>query len=118
MRKPAIPKGISMVIFPFQHLFPLTADNISPDISFCRCRQPLKSVNYQSRDQSTTKKHNHQKTEETEMEKAMNVIFKGIAVAMGVAVVVLSIMGSMSAETGILLLGIGLSALAIDALQK
>ncbi len=52
------------------------------------------------------------------MNKAMNVVFKGIAVAMGIAVVVMSIIGTMTAGTADLLLGLGLSALAIDALRK
>ncbi len=52
------------------------------------------------------------------MNKAMNVVFKGIAVAMGIAVVVMGILGTMTAATADTLLGIGLSALAIDALRK
>jgi hypothetical protein len=43
---------------------------------------------------------------------------KGIAVAMGVAVIVLNILGTLDASNAINLLGIGLTALAIAALQK
>ena len=43
---------------------------------------------------------------------------KGIAVAMGVAVIVLNILGSLNTDTAITLLGLGLTALAIEALQK
>jgi hypothetical protein len=43
---------------------------------------------------------------------------KGIAVAMGVAVIVLNTLGTLTIETAITLLGIGLTVLAIEALQK
>jgi hypothetical protein len=43
---------------------------------------------------------------------------KGIAVAMGVAVIVLNTLGSLSSETAITLLSVGLTALAIESLQK
>jgi hypothetical protein len=43
---------------------------------------------------------------------------KGIAVAMGVAVIVLNTLGTLTNETAITLLSIGLTALAISALQK
>jgi hypothetical protein len=58
------------------------------------------------------------------MNKAMNIVFKAIAVAMGIAVVVMSILGMLNGTTGnttlngFFLLGIGLSALAIDALRN
>lgn len=45
-------------------------------------------------------------------------ILKGIALAMGVAAVVLNILGTGSASTLITLLGIGLFCLALWALQK
>ena len=45
-------------------------------------------------------------------------ILKGVALAMGVAAVVLSILGTGSANTLITLLGIGLFCLALWALQK
>ena len=48
----------------------------------------------------------------------VSLALKGIALAMGVAVVVLNILGSMTADTAFSLLGIGLCALAIAALQK
>ena len=42
---------------------------------------------------------------------------KGIAVAMGVAVIVLNTLGALSTETAVTLLSIGLTALAIESLQ-
>jgi hypothetical protein len=45
-------------------------------------------------------------------------ILKGVALAMGVAVVVLGILGSASAGTLLTLLGVGLFCLALWALQK
>ncbi len=50
--------------------------------------------------------------------KLISTIFKGIAVAMGIAVIVMSILGTLAPATGNLLLGMGLGALAIDALKK
>jgi len=49
--------------------------------------------------------------------KIIDIIFKGIALAMAVAVVVTSILGVMDARGQILLLGIGLFALAITLLD-
>ena len=43
---------------------------------------------------------------------------KGIALAMGVAVIVLNTLGTLASETAINLLSIGLTALAMAALQK
>ncbi len=57
-------------------------------------------------------------TEDTSMNKVTDTAFKGIAVAMGIAVIVLSILGTLSAATGNMLLGIGLAALAINSLKK
>ena len=48
----------------------------------------------------------------------VTLVFKGIAVAMGVCVVVTSILGVIAVETQTLLLGIGLAALAITALDS
>jgi hypothetical protein len=49
--------------------------------------------------------------------KIIDIVFKGIALAMAVAVVVTSILGVMDARGQILLLGIGLFALAITLLD-
>jgi hypothetical protein len=43
---------------------------------------------------------------------------KGIAVAMGVAVIVLNTLGALTTETAITLLSIGLTALAIESLSR
>jgi hypothetical protein len=48
----------------------------------------------------------------------VSLVLKGVAVAMGVAVVVLNILGTGSASTLITLLGIGLFCIALWALQK
>jgi hypothetical protein len=47
-----------------------------------------------------------------------SIALKGIAVAMGVAVIVLNTLGTLTSETAITLLSLGLTALAIAALQK
>ena len=48
----------------------------------------------------------------------VDTVFKGIAVAMGIAVVVLNVLRAAPVETQALLLGIGLFGLAMIALQK
>jgi hypothetical protein len=45
-------------------------------------------------------------------------VLKAIAVAMGIAVIVTSILGILAPQTANLMLGFGLFALAITALQK
>ena len=47
-----------------------------------------------------------------------NVIFRAVALAMGIAVVVLSILGALDAQTGVTLLGLGLASLALYSLQE
>jgi hypothetical protein len=48
----------------------------------------------------------------------VNTVLKAVALAMGVAVVVLSILRVATVETSILLLGIGLFCLALTELDK
>lgn len=48
----------------------------------------------------------------------ITLIFRAVALAMGVAAVVLTLLGGVSVENSITLLGIGLVALAIDALSR
>jgi hypothetical protein len=48
----------------------------------------------------------------------ISITLKGIAVAMGIAVIVLNILGTLTPGNAINLLSIGLTALAIAALQK
>jgi hypothetical protein len=50
--------------------------------------------------------------------KIIDLVFKAVALAMGVAVVVIAIIGMMDTKGQILLLGIGLFCLAITALDK
>ncbi len=49
--------------------------------------------------------------------KTLSTILKAVAVAMGIAVIVLNILGSLAAGTAFSLLGIGLASLAVAALQ-
>lgn len=48
----------------------------------------------------------------------LDTIFKGIALGMGVALITLNILGSLTVDTAVSLLGIGLTYLAIAGLQK
>ncbi len=50
--------------------------------------------------------------------KIVDLVFKGVALAMAVAVVVTNILGVMDTKGHVLLLGIGLACLAITALDK
>lgn len=52
------------------------------------------------------------------LEKILDVAFKGVALAMGVAVTVLSAVGQMETESAIGMLGIGLACLALSLFQK
>lgn len=45
-------------------------------------------------------------------------IFKAVALGMGIVVIVLNVLGTLTVETALSMLGIGLTALAIAALQK
>lgn len=48
----------------------------------------------------------------------LRLVFKAVGVAMGVAVVALSIMGKIEANSAILLLGIGLAGSGVAALME
>lgn len=48
----------------------------------------------------------------------LTTIFKAVALGMGVAVIVLNLLGTLTVETAITMLSIGLTALALAALQK
>ena len=48
----------------------------------------------------------------------ISTVFKALTLAMGVAVVVLSCMGSLETQTAVLLLGIGLAGAGISLLEK
>jgi hypothetical protein len=49
--------------------------------------------------------------------KIVNIVFKAVALAMAVAVVVTSILGVMDAQAHIIMLGIGTFGLAVTALD-
>lgn len=59
----------------------------------------------------------HTSLMETKM-KNLNVVFNGIAVAMGIAIIVLNIVNSLSLASTTTLLGIGIAALGIANLRK
>lgn len=56
--------------------------------------------------------------ENKSIREIISVIFKAVTLAMGVAVVVLSCMGSLDAQTAVTLLGIGLACAGVAMLEK
>ena len=56
--------------------------------------------------------------EKKSIREITSVIFKAVTLAMGVAVVVLSCMGSLEAQTAVTLLGIGLACAGAAMLAK
>lgn len=84
-----------------------------PDVaSFPHLAEVLNvSVNelMQSKTEITSSKKN--------IKEIIRLLFKGVALAMGIAVVVLSILDGLEAKSGITMLGIGLTCLAINTFQ-
>ena len=56
--------------------------------------------------------------EKKSIHEIISVIFKAVTLAMGVAVVVLSCLGSLEPQTAVTLLGIGLACVGISMLEK
>lgn len=56
--------------------------------------------------------------EKKSIHEIISTVFKALTLAMGVAVVVLSCMGSLETQTAVLLLGIGLAGTGISLLEK
>ena len=56
--------------------------------------------------------------EEKPIREIISVVFKAVTLAMGVAVVVLSCMGSLESQTAVTLLGIGLACVGAAMLSK
>ena len=56
--------------------------------------------------------------ENKSIREIISVIFKAVTLAIGVAVVVLSCMGSLDAQTSVILLGIGLACAGAAMLAK
>ena len=56
--------------------------------------------------------------EKKSIREITSVIFKAVTLAMGVAVVVLSCMGSLEVQTAVTLLGIGLACAGVAMLEK
>jgi hypothetical protein len=52
------------------------------------------------------------------MNKTIGLVLRAIALAMSIAVIVLGIIGSLSSDTGLTLIGIGLFALALESFLK
>ena len=51
-------------------------------------------------------------------QSVLSTALKGIAVAMGIAVIVLNALGALEVSTAIALLGIGVTTLAIESLRQ
>ena len=56
--------------------------------------------------------------EKKSIHEIISTVFKALTLAMGVAIVVLSCMGSLETQTAVLLLGIGLACAGISLLEK
>ena len=56
--------------------------------------------------------------EKKSIHEIISTVFKALTLAMGVAVVVMSCMGSLETQTAVLLLGIGLAGAGISLLEK
>lgn len=56
--------------------------------------------------------------EKNRFREIVSTVFKALTLAMGVAVVTLSCMGSLDSETAIPLLGIGLTCAGVSMLEK
>ena len=61
---------------------------------------------------------NNEKNSFTKVYELIRLIFRAVAVAMGVAVVTLTIMNNLSITSGFMLLGIGVAATGIAALMN
>ena len=68
----------------------------------------LMQVKAESKDDDSKKK----------IDEIIDIAFKGVALAMGIAVVVLSVMKQIEMESAMTMLGIGLTSLAVSSLTK
>lgn len=50
--------------------------------------------------------------------EVMDILFKAVALAMGIAVIVLSVLDALPVESGITLLGIGMTCIGISLLNN
>lgn len=57
-------------------------------------------------------------TSQKSLKEMINLVIKGVALAMGVAVVVLSILNSLTVENGMVLLGIGMTCTGISLFNR
>lgn len=56
--------------------------------------------------------------EKKKVNEIVNVALRGVALAMGIAVAVLSILGETDSKTAFIMMGIGLASLSVSALQE
>jgi hypothetical protein len=76
------------------------------------------SVYWGQQTKQTQQRSNKMNTAKKSTGNIINLVFKAIALAMAVAVVVTSILGVMDVQGQTILLGIGLFGLAVTALDK
>lgn len=77
----------------------------------------LAQVLHVSVDELLQVKTQPQVKEKKKVNEIVNVALRGVALAMGVAVAVLSILGETDSKTAFIMLGIGLASLSVSALQ-
>ena len=65
-----------------------------------------------------TKENTEENTEESKITGIINIALKGVALAMGIAVVVLSFIDKIEANEAVRMLGIGLACMAITQFSK
>jgi len=76
------------------------------------------SVYWGQQTKQTQQRSNKMNTAKKSTGNIINLVFKAVALAMAVAVVVTSILGVMDVQGQTILLGIGLFGLAVTALDK
>lgn len=57
-------------------------------------------------------------SEKKNLEKIVHMAFRGVALAMGIAVLALSALGELDTRTGMILLGLGLTSMALYLLRE
>jgi len=76
------------------------------------------SVTTQTSDRHLKKERKIMKTSTSNVSTIISLVLRAVAMAMAVAAIVMSILGTVEAETLITLLSIGLFTLALDALDR
>lgn len=52
------------------------------------------------------------------MNKTLGMLLKGISLAMGIALIIVSILGTVSSNTGFAIVGVGIFAIALESFLK